>query len=40
MESLSFREPKKITDLAEYAGDYIEFIRATPENDACGALVG
>jgi hypothetical protein len=39
MESLSFREPKKITDLAEYAGDYIEFIRRTPENDACGALV-
>jgi hypothetical protein len=39
MESLSFREPKKITDLAEYAGDYIEFIRGTPENDACGALV-
>ena len=39
MESLSFRDPKKITDLAEYAGDYIDFIRATPENDACGILV-
>ena len=39
MESLSLREPKRITDLAEYAVDYIEIIRATPENDTCGALI-
>ena len=39
MPPLLFREPRKITDLAEYAGDYIEYMRATPQNSACDDLV-
>lgn len=37
---MNFREPRKITDLAEFADDYVEFMRAVPENSACDALVG
>lgn len=40
MPTHDFRELLKITDLAEFAGDYIEFMRAVPENSACNALVG
>ena len=39
MASPAFREPKRITDLAEYAADYIEFMRAVPENAACETLI-
>jgi hypothetical protein len=39
MASAPFREPKKITDLAEFAGDYIEFMRATPQNSVCERLI-
>lgn len=39
MSSPPFREPTRITDLAEYAADYIEFMRATPDNSACEALI-
>lgn len=34
-----FRVPGRITDLAEYASDYIVFMRAVPENSVCDVLV-
>jgi hypothetical protein len=39
MPDVAFRDPRKITDLAEFAGDYIEFMRATPQSSTCDFLV-
>ncbi len=39
MPNPKFRSPRRITDLAEFAGEYIEFMRAVPENSAPERLV-
>lgn len=36
---MSFREPRTITDLAEFAGEYIEFSRAQPDQQVCERLI-
>jgi hypothetical protein len=38
-ERPELRQPRRLTDLAEYAAEYITFMRAVPENSVCDVLV-
>lgn len=39
LPSATFRAPTSITDLAEHAGDYIEYMRVIPDNSVSDSLV-